>query len=195
MEATNYVIVKLDNAYDNEKYLGDGGQSIIVNSTIESVEHINREATVLSAPNYTILKKGDKIIAHHNIFRKKRNYKGVLTESDYQIEESVYYIPLSEIFLYKPFSHKSWKAVDPYIFIEPITLDESSNFLLGIKKSYKGREHKIGKVTYLNKELEGKGLSVGDKVAFKKNSEYEFNIDGRLTYRMKTKDILLKLNI
>lgn len=195
MEATNYVIVKLDNAYDNEKYLGDGGQSIIVNSTIESVEHINREATVLSAPNYTILKKGDKIIAHHNIFRKKRNYKGVLTESDYQIEESVYYIPLSEIFLYKPFSDKSWKAVDPYIFVEPIALDESSNFLLGVKKSYKGREHKIGKVIYLNKELESKGLSVGDKVAFKKNSEYEFNIEGKLTYRMKTKDILLKLNI
>lgn len=191
MYSTNYVIVELKEAYINKKEIA--GSELIINSTIEDVSSINREATVVSAPSFTILEKGDSIIAHHNIFRLKNDYKGNLCQSDYFIGNNLYFVPLTEIFLWKKGLLESWKAIDPYVFIEPILLDESSEFLLGIKKQHKNREHRKGTIKYLNKSLKEQGLKEGDKVVFKKNSEYEFNIDGKILYRMKTKDIMIKI--
>lgn len=192
MNSTNYLIVEVDTTYINEKSFDD--KSIITNSTIEDVSSIQREAVVVSAPEYTILNTGDKVIVHHNIFRSKYNYKGNLTPSDYHIEGNIYFVPLSEVFMYNTPSDSYYKAIDPFVFVEPIKLDESENFLVGIKSRYKGKEHRVGFIKHINKNLLDQGLNIGDKVAFKKNSEYEFNIQGNLLYKMKTSDILLKLN-
>lgn len=191
MKATNYVIVELKEAYTNKKKVA--GRELIINSTIEDVSSINREATVVSAPEFTILKEGDSIIAHHNIFRKKYDYKGKLCQSDYFIGSNLYFVPLTEIFLWKRGLLGDWEAIDPFVFIEPIELDESKELLVGIKKQHKNKEHKKGVVKYLNSSLKEQGVKVGDKIVFKKNSEYEFNIGGMLLYRMNTKDIIIKI--
>jgi hypothetical protein len=39
-------------------------------------------------------------------------------------------------------------------------------------------------LVYSNKYLKSLGLSEGDLVGFKPNSEYEFNIDGQKLYRI-----------
>ena len=191
MHSTNYVIVELKEAYINETEVS--GKKFITNSTIEDVSSINREATVVSAPEFTILKKGDTIIAHHNIFRLKYDYKGNLCQSDYSLGDNLYFVPLTEIFLWKRGLLEDWEAIDPYIFIEPIELDESEELLIGVKKNYKNKEHKKGVVKYVNKALKEQGLKVGDVVVFRKNSEYEFSIGGNILYRMKTKDIMIKI--
>ena len=190
MRTINYVIVELDKAYENEVETESG--SVIVNSTIESVSNINRVAKVKSAPSYTMLKEGDEVIVHHNIFRLRNDVKGNVTESNFFIEDNTYFVPLTEIFMYKRDS--DWKPLSPFCFVEPITKEQKSGFDLSITEStHKGKIKRKGIIRYLNEELLSQGLKEGDTVLFSKNSEYEFDIDGKIHYKMSTKDILMKL--
>lgn len=190
MSSTNFVIVKLEEAYINEEEVN--GSSIIINSSIENVSSINRQAEVIQVPKGIKLNKGDFIIAHHNIFRLRNDYKGNLCQSDYYLGDNTYFIPPTEIFLRRQGLLENWEAIDPYVFIKPINLDESKELLVGLKQEHKGREHKKGIIRYSNTYLKSKGFMGGDLVYFKKNSEYEFKIEGEILYRMKTSDILLK---
>lgn len=193
MKAVDYLIVKTDQAYNNEKDLGNGVK-IVVNSTIESIEHINRKATVVSAPDYTILKEGDEVIIHHNIFRKRNGLGGALTESNYFIKDNTYFVPLTEVFLYK--RDNKWSSLEPYCFIEPIKENDKatkSGIYLGSENSFEGNKKNRGKVVYGNSQLEEQGVREGDEVVFSSFSEYKFNIDGQLLYKMSTKDILMKV--
>jgi hypothetical protein len=46
---------------------------------------------------------------------------------------------------------------------------------------------------YPNEYLTSKGISSGDRVCFKPESEYEFNIDGEKLYRMFDHQITIQL--
>ena len=100
MKSINYLIVELDKAYENEVEVSTG-EKVIVNSTIEDVSFINRKARVVSAPEFTILQKGDEVIVHHNIFRLRNDVKGVVAPSNYDIGDNKYIVPLTEVFMYK----------------------------------------------------------------------------------------------
>lgn len=190
MTTINYVIVEIDEAYNNEV---DG---IIVNSTIESVRHINRVARVIEAPSFTILKKGDAVIVHHNMFRLRNGLRGKRVQSDYHIEDNRYYIPLTLVFAYKR-GDSDWKAIQPFTFVKPIRFEDKkvNNFIVtgGDSNTHKGYKKLRGIVKYPNKDLESQGVSQGDEVIFSDYSEYEFNIDGELLYKMSTNDILAVL--
>jgi len=186
MKSTNYVIVEVEEAYNNQEEILDG-EKLIVNSTIESVSHINRVATVKSAPHFTLLERGDKVIIHHNILRSKHSVSGRQVRSDFHIEDNLYFVPLTEIFMYKRGS--LWEAITPFCFVQPMNLDQGGELLLGVKKDYLGREHQKGILTHPNKELIEIGCKKGSIVMFSEHSEYEFNIEGTLYYRMKTRDI------
>ena len=60
-------------------------------------------------------------------------------------------------------------------------------------KSHENEEPLIGMVKYPNKYLISKGVNKGDKVSFKPNSEYEFNVDGEKLYRMFDHQVTLLL--
>lgn len=188
MKTPYYVIVETDKAYNNEKKITED-ISIVVNTTIESVEHINRKATVLVAPDFTVLEKGDEVIIHHNIFRLRNGLKGVMLESDYLIEDNRYCVPPTEIFMYKR-GDSDWEALDPYCFIKPIKAEEDTSLIKGVRDLHKGNLPHIGIIVYPNKEMAEKGLKKGDKVAFSKYSEYEFELNGEILYKMSTNDIL-----
>ena len=51
MVTVNYIIVEIDEVYSN---IEDG---LIVSDSIENVSSINRVATVLAAPDFTVLRK------------------------------------------------------------------------------------------------------------------------------------------
>lgn len=190
MSTLNCLIVELDEAYENEVEMSNK-QSIIVNSTIESVAHISRKAKVIEAPDFVILKEGDEVIVHHNIFRLRNDTKGKVAPSNYDIGGNQYFVPLTEVFMYRRDSE--WIALEPYVFIKPIPLREGDEMLLGIKKEHKGREHQKGTVAFNNKHLESQGVKEGDEIIFSRYSEYEFNIEGEIFYKMQTKDILAKI--
>jgi hypothetical protein len=46
------------------------------------------------------------------------------------------------------------------------------------------REPLVGVMEYPNKYLSTQGIKKGDRVIFKPESEYEFDVDGVLMYRM-----------
>jgi co-chaperonin GroES (HSP10) len=187
MSTLNYLIVELEQAYNNEVKILDN-ELLVVNSTIESVSHISRKAKVIESPSFVVIKEGDEVIVHHNIFRLRNDIKGNVTQSNYHLGDNKYFIPLTEVFMYKRDS--DWISLDPYVFVKPIPSREEEGLLVGIKKEYKGREHQKGIIGFSNKELRSQGVVEGDEVAFSKNSEYEFYIEGELYYKMRTKDIL-----
>jgi hypothetical protein len=188
MKTLNYLIVELDEAYNNEVKV-DSDKSVIVNSTIEDVSYVNRVATVVAAPSFTILKAGDKVVVHHNIFRLRNDVKGNVAPSNFFIEDNKYFVPLTEIFMYKRDS--DWIALAPFCFVEPIEIQKDKvNFEITNEEAYKGRLDRKGILRYLNSDMEAQGMREGDKVLFSRNSEYEFNIDDKLYYKMSTKDIL-----
>ena len=192
MQTVNYLIVELTKAYNNEVDVSTG-DSVIVNSTIEDVAYVKRIATVKSAPDFVVLEAGDEVVVHHNIFRLRNDIKGATVDSNFYIGDNLYFVPLTEVFMYKR-GDSGWKTLSPFCFVEPIIKEEKEGFDLSLTEStFKGRLKRVGKIKYPNDELIAQGIQEGDKVLFTKNSEYEFEIDGTIYYKMSTKDILMKL--
>lgn len=187
MEAVNYLLIEVGGDYINKR---DG---LIVNTTIESVTDINRIGKVLSAPSNTAVQKGDEVIIHHNILRKRRNTKGVIMDSEFHVMGNTYFVPLTEAFMHKDNSGK-WKPLESFCFVKPIEYDsdkgqdEITNSLSNI--THKGKIKGTGLLTFPNKELLDQGLKEGDRILFSDYSEYEFRIDGEIYYKMSTKDII-----
>lgn len=186
----NYIIVEVDEAYVNEV------NGIVVNSTIESVAHINRVAKVIDAPEFTILKKGDEVIMHHNILRLRNGIRGKRVKSNYHLEDNKYFVPLTEVFMYKR-GDSDWQAIRPFVFVKPVPKEDEK--VGGIivtaneSNSHKGMKKLRGIIKYPNDELLAKGVNVGDEIVFSTWSEYEFSINGELLYKMSNKDILAVL--
>lgn len=193
MRAVHYVLAEADEQYLNEEEL-KSGLTLVTNTTIESVEHVNREMTIISAPAYTVLEKGDKIIVHHNILRKQNGPRGVVMDSNYKIEGNTYFVPPTQIFLVKK-PGGEWEALDPYVFVEPIKTEDKSVGSLVVKDFEKYKQH-VGKLAYVNQQLSEWGLSKGDIIAFSKDSEHEYPRldDYEVLYKMKTSDVLMKID-
>ena len=193
MKCINNIIIESEEAYKNSIELSNGSE-LVINSTIESVEHINRIGTVVSAPKSTILKKGDEVIVHHNIMRLRNGTDHKVVQSDYYIKNNLYFVPFTEVYAYK--RKGDWIVLDPYVFVKPIKFEfqEESKFVLNIKEySYKGNKKNKGIIKYINKQLKELGVKQGDEVVFSKDSEYEFKIDDEVYYLMNTNDILAKI--
>lgn len=189
MKSINYAIVELDEAYNNSVKLTTG-EDFIINSTIEDVSYINRIAKVIAIPEGVAVKEGDLVIAHHNIFRLRNDFKGNPIESNYFIEGNKYLVPLTEIFMYKR-NDSDWIPLNPFCFVKPIDFKNQEKFELSLlEASYKGKIKNMGVMVYPNPELLSQGVKKGDIVMFNQYSEYEFMIDGELYYKMSTRDVI-----
>ena len=188
MTTPYYVIVETSSAYNNEKQITED-IIIVVNTTIESVEHINRKAKVISSPPFTVLKEGDEVILHHNIFRLRNGIRGERVQSNFFIKDNQYFVPPTEIFMFKR-DGQDWEALNPYCFIRPVKYDSDNGLIIDNTDSYKGNKKQYGVIVHPNKEMLEMGLKRGDTVLYSKYSEYEFEISGEILYKMETKDIL-----
>ena len=176
----DFVIKPIKSRYTNTKKVGD--TDLILNTNIYTHQFVNREAEVISTPilNDTNIKKGDKIIVHHNIFRRWHNQYGVEKNSRSYYKEDMYFVRKDQIFLYKP--KNKWKSLKGYCFIKPIKSNDIFN--TSNEKSL------IGVIKYVDNNL--KEIKSGDLVGFSPNSEYEFIIDGERLYRVTTHSITIK---
>lgn len=187
MKTVNCIIVEIDDLYKNTE------NNIIINDSIENVNSINRVAKVISSPDFTLLESGDFVIVHHNIFRKKYTTNGLQINSNFWLEGNRFFVPLTEIFMYK--RNEEWLAFTPFCFIKPISYNNQDLIGFNIKNNlHKNNIKNQGIVYYSNKDLEKNNIKKGTKIIFSKNSEYEFNINGELLYKMTTKDILGVVN-
>ena len=75
----NFIIKPLNKRYDNTVKVDN--KNLIVNTQVEDFKFISREAEVVSIPSAfdTVIEVGDKIIVHHNIFRRWYDQRGAPT--------------------------------------------------------------------------------------------------------------------
>ena len=183
MKALYQFIVKPNGQrYNNVKKLGDG--SLLLNTSIESFRHINKEAIVIATPAAfkTDIKPGDTILIHHNIFRRWYDMKGKERNGSTYFKDNMYFVNIDQVYGYK--KNNDWVMINNRCFVKPIK--ETSSY-----STEKEQKH-IGILKYGNYALKAAQISPGDLVGFTPKSEWEFIIDDERLYCMKSNDIAIK---
>ena len=172
----NFVVTPVKSRYNNTKDIG--GKELIVNTEIFNHQYVSREAIVKAIPTVgdTDIKVGDKVIVHHNVFRRWHNQHGIEKNSRSYIDEETYLVQPDQIFLYKD---TEWQAQKGYCFVAPVKSTDKYSVdkekpLVGIVKHTDGTVNK------------------GDLIGFRPSSEYEFIIDGQKLYRVLSNFITIK---
>jgi hypothetical protein len=172
----NFVVTPVKSRYNNTKDIG--GKELIVNTEIFNHQYVSREAIVKAIPTVgdTDIKIGDKVIVHHNVFRRWHNQHGIEKNSRSYIDEETYLVQPDQIFLYKD---TEWQAQKGYCFVAPVKSTDKLSVdkekpLIGIVKHTDGTVNK------------------GDLIGFRPSSEYEFIIDGQKLYRLLSNFITIK---
>jgi len=178
----DFIISPKNKRYNNEKKVGD--KTLVVNTNIEDHKLVSKEAIVVSVPLAfkTILKVGDEIMVHHNIFRRWYDVRGEQRNSGQYFKEDLYFCKPDQIYLHK--KGDNWIPFMNRCFVMPIKDTES--LTLDVEKKCVGIL-KIG-----NNELEALDINPGDIVGYKPGREWEFIIDNKRIYCMKSNDIVIK---
>ena len=178
----DFIVEPVGQRYSNEVKVGD--KSLIINTKVESFKSVNNIAKVISVPISfkTPIKKGDLIMIHHNVFRRFYDIRGNEKNSKAYFKDNLYFVQIDQIYLYK--RNKQWKAFGNRCFVSPIKDEvEINNWL---------EQRLIGVLKYGNSSLEALGINEGDLVGYKPYGEYDFTVDGKRLYCMKSNDIVIK---
>lgn len=177
-----------------EKAVTTEGGIVIEQDTTDDqfLTKTKRYGVVLSVPEgEKEIKVGNKIYFHHNITRQSRA-NGKIIESGFHIKDGKYIVPPNMVVGYVQNKNKTLRMYKDNVFIKPEdkndTQRKSGIWIPG------RRVQMVGEVAVSNKELKKQDVYAGDAVGFARDSEYRFWIDGNEFYRMKTSDILIKLN-
>jgi hypothetical protein len=178
----DFIVKPVGERYDNSKKIGD--KELVLNTKIESFKFVNNIAEVIAVPLVlkTNIKVGDKVVIHHNVFRRFYDIRGDQKNSRAYYKEDMYFVTDDQIYLYG--EPNKWTTNRERCFVKP--LKNKNTFSLD-----KEQKH-IGVLKYGNESLDKLGVNVGDFVGFKPNSEFEFIIDGQRLYCMKSNDIVIK---
>ena len=172
-----FLIKPIGDRYNNTKKVDD--KELILNTEIYNHQYINREAEVLSVPTIgdTDIKVGDKVIVHHNVFRRWHNIHSKEKNSRSYIKEDLYIAHPDQIYLYK--RKDKWLAPKGYCFIQPIK--ETNELSVETEKACRGV------VLYSDGSV-----NIGDLVGFTPFSAFEFVVDNIRSYRVLSKFITIK---
>ena len=178
----DFIVEPVGERYDNKVKVGD--KSLIINTQVETFKSVNNIAKVIQIPLSikTVIKKGDLIMIHHNVFRRWYNMRGEEKNSKSFFKDNLYFVQLDQVYLYK--RNNKWKSINNRCFVSPIVNDNNT---LSDKEQYL-----IGVLKYGNKSLEALGINEGDLVGYTPNGEYDFIVDGKRLYCMKSNDIVIK---
>jgi co-chaperonin GroES (HSP10) len=178
----DFIVEPVGEKYSNTVQVGN--KKLIVNTKIEQFKFVNRFAKVIETPLAlnTNIKKGDIVVIHQNVFRTFYDIKGNKKDSRSSFKDNLYFVAPDQIYLYK--TNNEWHSFNDRCFVSPIR--NKSN--LTIDKEAK----LIGILKYGNSSLKSLKINPGDIVGFTPNSEWEFLIDGKRLYCMKSNDIVIK---
>ena len=183
MRAPYRFIVETENRYNNK--VDVDGSELIINTEITERDYqfVNRIGKVVATPIaiQTPIRAGDDIIVHHNVFRQYYDMKNRLKQSSNYISENQFQVQLDQIFGYR--RDKKWEAAPGYCFVAPILEDD--------KWSTETYKKLMGEVKISNDYLKSLGITLGTIVGFKPDSEYEFDIEGQLLYRILSNNITI----
>lgn len=172
----NFIISPLGGRYITSKNIGD--KVLYTTASIENAKDVNRLAVVVNVPiNYNgDIKKGDLLIIHHNVFRDYYNTKGKINNSQSYLFDDLFLLNQDLIYLYN--KGDGWIPNSDFCFISPL--------------------RELNKLTNKEQLVELQGVvkysnifNKGEHIGFTSDSEYEFEIDGEILYRMTTNDICI----
>ena len=178
----DFIVEPLGDEYSNKIKVGD--KQLIVNTGIEDFKFVNRLAKVLETPKAfsTGIKTGDTIVIHQNVFRTFYDMKGNKKKSRSWFKNNLYFCAADQIYLYK--NKTGWHSFNDRCFITPIKDKES----LTLEKE----QSLIGILKIGNSSLEALGIHEGDTVGYTPYGEYDFVVDKKRLYCMKSNDIVIK---
>jgi len=178
MRSPHYFIAKPvgGKRYANTKSIG--GIDLIVSTSEEDHKFSNREAEVVETPiGYGgPIKKGDILLVHHNVFKYYNDMKGRRQSGKSFFKDDLFFIEPDQFFMYK--QNGDWKAYDRYCFVRPVPVQESFIF------KPTSEEPLVAEMVYPNENLKSMGVKVGDRVCYRPETNYEFQVDGEKLYRM-----------
>tara|TARA_R100001440_G_scaffold62653_1_gene82688 strand:- start:36 stop:650 length:615 start_codon:yes stop_codon:yes gene_type:complete len=181
----SYIVKPVGKRYRNS--IDIDGKELIVNSSIEDHKYVNRFAEIISLPAFgeTELEVGDKILVHHNVFRRWYDVKGREKNSKSYFEDNKYFVQQDQIYAYSRiakwsrFKEATWKPLEGYCFVQPFVEELSMN--------RKVEHPNKGVVVYGNKHFKK-----GDVVSYTPFSQYEFVLEGKRLFRVHNKFITIK---
>ena len=177
----DFIVKPLGDKYKNTVKIA--GKNVVINTKIENWKFVNRLAEVIETPLAfkSGIKKGDIVVIHQNVFRTFYDMKGNKKKSRSYFENDLYFCSLDQVYLYK--NKNGWNTVGDRCFITPI----KSNDSLTLDKERK----LVGILKYGNKSLEALEINPGDLVGYTPNGEWEFLVEGKRLYCMKSNDIVI----
>ena len=178
----DFIISPIGDRYNNSIRVDN--KKLILNTEISDHKFVNRLAKIIATPLLfqSPLNVGDEVIVHHNVFRRWYDIKGKQRNSSQYFKEDLYFCKPDQIYLYK--KQNNWLPFMNRCFVMPIKDTEA--LTLDMEKKCVGIL-KIG-----NKELEALNINPGDLVGYRPGREWEFVIDSKRIYCMKSNDIVIK---
>ena len=178
----DFIVEPVGDTYENEIEIKN--VKLILNTKIESYKFVNNIAKVIKIPlaYKTFIKEGDTILIHHNVFRTFYDMKGVKKKSRSFFKDNQYFCALDQIYLYK--SGSKWLSINDRCFVKP--LKNKSKFKVDKEQSL------IGVLKIGNNSLEALGIHEGDTIGYTPYGEYDFIVDKKRLYCMKSNDIVIK---
>ena len=178
----DFIVEPVGDKYNNTVNIGD--KKLVVNTKIENWKFVNRLARVVETPAAfsTPIKKGALIIIHQNVFRTFYDMKGRKKKSRSYFEDDLYFCAIDQIYLYK--NKDGYHSFGDRCFIQPIK--DKSDLTLDKEKKL------AGILKYGNSSLNKLNINPGDLVGYTPNGEWEFLVDDKRLYCMKSNDIVIK---
>ena len=178
----DFIVKPYGERYNNKVKVGD--KSLIINTQIETFKSVNNIAEVVQTPlaYKTSIKKGDLIIIHHNVFRRWYNIRGDEKNSKSYFKDGLYFVNKDQVYLYK--RNSKWMSFNDRCFVAPLKDEVKIHNWL--------EQSLIGVLKYGNSALEALEITEGDVIGYKPFGEFEFIVDGKRLYCMKSNDIVIK---
>jgi len=178
----DFIVEPVGEKYSNTIKVGN--KELVVNTKIENWKFVNRIAKVIKTPLAfkTLIKKGDLVIVHQNVFRTFYDMKGVKKKSRSYFKDNLYFCAIDQVYLYK--NNKGYHSFGDRCFIQPIK--DNQDLTLDKERSL------IGILKYGNSSLNKLEITPGDLVGYTPNGEWEFLVDNERLYCMKSNDIVIK---
>ena len=181
-----FIAKPLDNKrYNNTKKIGD--MDFITSTSEEDHVASNRFAEVVATPiTYDgPIKPGDMMLVHHNVFKFYNDMYGRRQSGRSYFKDDLFFIEPDQFYLYH--NGDQWNTHGRYCFTKPVSVEEYYMY------KNTNEEPLVGEIKYSNDYLKSQDVNPGDKVCFKPESEYEFEVDGEKLYRMYDHQITIKL--
>ena len=178
----DFIVEPVGDKYSNTVNIGD--KKLVVNTKIENWKFVNRVAKVIKKPLAfkTLIKEGDLVIVHQNVFRTFYDMKGIKKKSRSYFKDNLYFCAIDQIYLYK--NNKGYHSFGDRCFIQPIK--DNEDLTLDKERSL------VGILKYGNSSLNKLEITPGDLVGYTPNGEWEFLVDNERLYCMKSNDIVIK---